>query len=1672
MLSVVPSAWELTSPQKAVFPQVFKFIASSEGMAAATFPSLLPLLSKVPVEVMGDQEKFLDRWFSALQEGVGSVRGALELKAVLAAYLDCLFFVLNQEWLESGVEEHLVKNHLLMLFLRASAEPKMASAGVAQLMAPYLMAWDRQEKPKAAAGLFWHELSIEALARVDDNETRNAEALLGLLVSLQPPTGERPEHLKKLVEQLWHLLLLQLESTDRADAAARRLKVLHEATAESVLADPQKVVDQLLPLLPSPSHQASACALLWTITRLLPAPDLAAILSKVTDTIPKATQLLLNTVGKEAQNNAGVSLWLSSENMQAYVLLLLQSVTEPQREEDAFASLAALKTAGFQLIDSNTLWQQLVDTLTTFMPEDLTRACRLLDVVEASLDLWKGESAASLLLSLYKATPEDAGPELQLQKTWLKGVGGGLEAKVAALVRGQLAEEEEEQERLLAKCLLILDRLEEGSKDGFLLATMPAQEERVQFGGRSAELLCHRNFSTSAPSTSQLDSPQLGRPWGALFFCRLLLHRLGLALPVEEVNNSTASERSLEPIFLEQMGEVMLCIGYLTSLAGNSSCPAPVNPLLSSLSLAVSTLLSNLDKESCSQVQHLLRGNALREGGLWATGLAWLLDEIGTNVEPLMPRVDTWTDGELDTAAELLTLAVKQGKGEAMVMQCLGVETARIVSMGGFINPLAIGPTWLVSHCIEFSKEEFMAEEVRAVLDTLPAWRADNEDGLLFNCSLEATTWEQALPVATVAKLLTSAVNFCPSALSPALWDLASCSLVSWVASLEETGAFLTQSPAASLVAVAVARLGAALGTLLGPVGHHPALAPKPSIIYAGEEEALPPRLREEWAEFFSESVFSSILQTFVSLSSQPHTSTCATIQAELGAALVHCPAPVLMATPLSPLHMPQDVDSPPLPDSLTFFYNHLGPLLLSPSRNTQVSTAHLLAAVATDLIAAEGEGKDEEEERSLPLRLMEVVARGGAALEAVLQEWKVGEPAPTIPPGCAAHTAAMGFLLSWRVILTLISAAGQELRPRYSEFLRIRGHLDQLLDLLFRLLPSSPVPSPDYFCPELHPSAFPTSELEQLAGSCWVAVCRHLPALARHWWQEKDRQAAAAVEKLTCAVVTPLLWREETKAIEAAPASENMSLRVRDSVREVVATYSIDEGSMELVVSLPANHPLGGLTVESGKRVGVDTGQWRKWMLQLTTFLTHQNGTILDGLDLWRRNVDKRFEGVEVMRFKTTKVVFNQYFSGVLHLLLHLAWVKPPVAKARVSNLQEEIPLSLPLQVVLHIKQFLLPPLQEPFLSPAVKLNACKEDFPWCYLLEEVHKPVMCDDPSVNLPVMRYIYKARCSLMGALFQRRCISARMSGRERVVTFQGHHSYIVSIARLCKQNGLFTDVTLQCDDGKLLAHRIVLAAVSPFLRGVLIELPSGTQDFTIIVPDVRRAIVQQLLDFLYTGNMNVEQEATWELQELVHLLKIDPSNVGVVVDDDGCASRLASNGICETVGVKIATRAELPAGSRLPVSSPHPTPALPRLTIKTEHQQTPHHLTNGLHRPPPAKSPPSRPATRPKPLSSRPDYVESPPHSPVHHQAPHSLTKKLSSPGRGGSKAGAVSPASSRLVSHTGQTASTRGGHAATNGGRPAHSPGTRPNSNGPRGGSVKALTAKPRVARPEESGQS
>ena len=54
----------------------------------------------------------------------------------------------------------------------------------------------------------------------------------------------------------------------------------------------------------------------------------------------------------------------------------------------------------------------------------------------------------------------------------------------------------------------------------------------------------------------------------------------------------------------------------------------------------------------------------------------------------------------------------------------------------------------------------------------------------------------------------------------------------------------------------------------------------------------------------------------------------------------------------------------------------------------------------------------------------------------------------------------------------------------------------------------------------------------------------------------------------------------------------------------------------------------------------------------------------------------------------------------GVLHLLLHPSRLQPPAAEAGLSDLQEEVPLCLPVQVVLHQQQLDMSSLQKSVLK------------------------------------------------------------------------------------------------------------------------------------------------------------------------------------------------------------------------------------------------------------------------------------------------------------------------------------------------------------------------------------
>lgn len=152
----------------------------------------------------------------------------------------------------------------------------------------------------------------------------------------------------------------------------------------------------------------------------------------------------------------------------------------------------------------------------------------------------------------------------------------------------------------------------------------------------------------------------------------------------------------------------------------------------------------------------------------------------------------------------------------------------------------------------------------------------------------------------------------------------------------------------------------------------------------------------------------------------------------------------------------------------------------------------------------------------------------------------------------------------------------------------------------------------------------------ERYACYVYLLALKHLPAVVRKWWTNSQPRQKLLVDKITIAFVSNQLITEELGALlEKKDKLDSTQLNVLPSTREVRAIYSLDEARMELIILLPLNYPLGAVKVSCGKQIN-DKLQSRQLDMQLSIFLTHQNGSILDGLSLWKQNLDKKFEGVE----------------------------------------------------------------------------------------------------------------------------------------------------------------------------------------------------------------------------------------------------------------------------------------------------------------------------------------------------------------------------------------------------------------------------------------------------------
>ncbi|XP_050511017.1 E3 ubiquitin-protein ligase listerin [Diabrotica virgifera virgifera] len=260
--------------------------------------------------------------------------------------------------------------------------------------------------------------------------------------------------------------------------------------------------------------------------------------------------------------------------------------------------------------------------------------------------------------------------------------------------------------------------------------------------------------------------------------------------------------------------------------------------------------------------------------------------------------------------------------------------------------------------------------------------------------------------------------------------------------------------------------------------------------------------------------------------------------------------------------------------------------------------------------------------------------------INSMLMGFKLGEDSCRVEPMTDSYTYTLAYLLLWDVLLTLCDSASTELRFQYADWLRNENLLNTFLNNLFKLMPTEVLHYGegkskcimDHFVkkPQMcAKDACDSEKIEQLV--CWLysSALAQLPALVRQWWTTLDSKLAQVVEKVTQIYVSPRLITQELNDVMTYQSKfKNMVLKVSHVAREITAIYTVDEIQEDLVISLPQNYPLGGLTLQCKKQIAGSS--IKQWLLQFKKCVIHQNGKIWNGLSLWNNNLEKKFDGVE----------------------------------------------------------------------------------------------------------------------------------------------------------------------------------------------------------------------------------------------------------------------------------------------------------------------------------------------------------------------------------------------------------------------------------------------------------
>uniref|UniRef100_A0A671LML7 E3 ubiquitin-protein ligase listerin n=1 Tax=Sinocyclocheilus anshuiensis TaxID=1608454 RepID=A0A671LML7_9TELE len=1258
ILSCVDNCWTHVSARKGVMPKLWVLLKEGgRGLATSLHPNMLPFISKLPAEVTQPNLEFSRTFLTSVIQGLSSDRAKSspsESAAIIFATMECLRFIILQnvgdEQEQRNIQNMLISEQLLPLIDRALGNPSLQTGPLFPQVSDMLLSWEKRAVGKEAPTFqrllsdFWEGLGRLCTTYVDCEEAERTalEGIASLLQIMHNPNSASKQTKKKKTVKICFTDREERGQGEEPPMESPALEEQHYPLRNGHLLDLVCQLAELNMLYVSKRESERHLRFLSQLLRVFPSPQVFQVLLRP----------------EEMKPEMGPELRPLAEN--AAVHFLLQRVTIWLKQDDrkdtdflvdmVFSSLQCCCSSDDKTLILNHISRDLNWSVTLQLIE---KACADPVRLEVFIGWLRGPVLGERLVGL-------AG---ELCVMGLRGSPSSSSHHAHGWPLISLAlSQQHNNDPLIGKAYVeqIIDKLHATLSEAKGMSDAGNMEPLVTFISDVAA-----TFFSSIKGCLLLASAEelLMTVFQLCAQYQTITHLSGtdsksskssnICLCTERIVWELVSISSVTNVSLQLLVQAVESLAQTIALAQKTSC------LLSQFIVCL-----NPTEEEWSRIRWALLPQVLSRSQMTFTQAKQADSRFCE--EPLvqyfvkmvyrrylegthMAKICHFNELSLNLFIQIHMITMCLSSAQRFDEKCqpnqrgdcdFPANSAALVCVSFF--PLSEHSVSTVQVLCPFLASEERESLIALCVAELLNWQDREQDCVwgclaVLLCCLQAdtavedeifliiaiitsnmsffsdlgkvsATW--LLLTVEIMRFLCWMVDHSPTVLGNTHWDLLLCSMLAWLETARENSRMFW-NPWVQLFVCANCDLIVRLSEFF--------TSPP-----AGVEEQLPPELNSEWKEFFLEGIHNLLLPLLIKIPEPDDPLFPLAVLRAVGEALTYIPVELLTQNKLPPRFVADQRSS--LPEPLQTLLNTLSPLLLFKARPLQLAVYHIL-------------------HKSPPAALMSILSATEELLDSILGGVQVGEFA-VVQPLSMEHCCILGYLLAWKLLFTFFKASSSHLRAQYSLHLKKTHSLHKLLLHLFRLMPEIPsVPGQPAEPSSKEPKTFFTEslslsprkteglqfEVPHLACSVYYGALKDLPAMVRLWWNSQEKRVFSTVDKFTSKYVSGVLSVQEIASVQSSTQTfENMTVKARSATREVIATYSVDDIFIELVIQLPQNYPLGSILVESGRRVGVAVQQWRNWMLQLNTYLTHQNGSILEGLSLWKNNVDKRFEGVE----------------------------------------------------------------------------------------------------------------------------------------------------------------------------------------------------------------------------------------------------------------------------------------------------------------------------------------------------------------------------------------------------------------------------------------------------------